>query len=146
MNRVIVDFLAVELGKSHPSLIDVVRRQAFAGILVPARSKDGRLANVEDIVFERGIDLSHETIRCCWPRFGPIFAAEIRKRSINGRNCSNWRWHLDQVFVRINGGQHDLCYAVDREGELLEAFVTHRRDPRAALNVLKRTMKRHGRP
>ena len=75
-----------------------------------------------------------------------MFAAEIRKRRRAGRNYSNWRWHLDEVFVRINGERHYLWRAVDHEGEVLEAFVTKRRDRRAALKFLKRTMKRYGRP
>ena len=104
------------------------------------------LRQVEDILFERGIEVSHETIRCWWNRFGSMFAGEIRKRRIDQRNWSNWRWHLDEVFVRINGERHYLWRAVDHEGEVLEAFVTKRRDRRAALNFLKRTMKRCGRP
>jgi len=58
------------------------------------------LRQVEDILFERGIDISHETIRFWWNRFGPMFAAEIRKRRIQTRAYSQWRWHLDEVFVR----------------------------------------------
>ena len=104
------------------------------------------LRQVEDILFERGLDISHETVRYWWNRFGPMFASEIRKRRIHGRNWSNWRWHLDEVFVRINGETHYLWRAVDHEGEVLEAFVTKRRDRRAALKFLKRTMKRYGRP
>ena len=104
------------------------------------------LRQVEDILFERGIDISHETVRYWWNRFGPLFAAEIRKRRIKGRNYSNWRWHLDEVFVRINGERHYLWRAVDHEGEVLEAYVTKRRDRRAALKFLKRTMKRYGAP
>ena len=57
-----------------------------------------------------------------------------------------WRWHLDEVLVRINGGTHYLWRAVDHEGELLEAFVTKRRDRKAALRFLKKAMKRSGRP
>ena len=104
------------------------------------------LRQVEDILFERGIDISHETIRYWWNRFGPIFAGEIRKRRMEGRNWSNWRWHLDEVFVKINGERHYLWRAVDHEGEVLEAFVTKRRDRQAAVNFLRRTMKRYGRP
>jgi putative transposase len=59
---------------------------------------------------------------------------------------SNWRWHLDEVFVRINGETHYLWRAVDHEGKVLEAFVTKRRDRKAALKFLKRTMKRYGAP
>ena len=56
------------------------------------------------------------------------------------------RWHLDEVFVRINGETHYLWRAVDHEGEVLEVFVTKRRDRRAALRFLKRAMKRYGQP
>ena len=59
---------------------------------------------------------------------------------------SNWRWHLDEVFVKINGETHYLRRAVDHEGEVLEVFVTKRRDRKAALKFLKRAMKRYGRP
>ncbi len=104
------------------------------------------LRQVEDILFERGIDICHETVRFWWNRFGPMFAAEIRKRRIHHRSFSLWRWHLDEVFVRINGETHYLWRAVDHEGEVLEVFATKRRDRRAALNFLKRTMKRYGRP
>ena len=104
------------------------------------------LRQIEDILFERGTDICHETIRYWWNRFGPKFAAEIRKRRIKGHNWSNWRWHLDEVFVRINGERHYLWRAVDHEGEVLEAFVTKRHDRQAALKFLKRTMKRYGRP
>ena len=104
------------------------------------------LRQVEDILFERGIDICHETVRLWWNRFGPIFAAEIRKRRIYHRSYSHWRWHLDEVFIRINGEMHYLWRAVDHEGEVLEVFATKRRDRRAALRFLKRTMKRYGRP
>lgn len=104
------------------------------------------LRQVEDLRFERGIDICHETVRFWWNRFGPIFAAEIRKRRIHRHLYSNWRWHLDEVFVRINGETHYLWRAVDHEGEVLEVFATKRRDREAALKFLKRTMKRYGRP
>ena len=65
------------------------------------------LRNVEDLLHERGIDVSHETVRFWWTRFGPVFAAEIRKRWIQKlRAYSNWQWHLDEVFVKINGETH----------------------------------------
>jgi putative transposase len=104
------------------------------------------LRQVEDLLFERGIDISHETVRFWWNRFGPMFAAEIRKRRVIRRSYSNWRWHLDEVFVRINGETHYLWRAVDHEGEVLEAFVTKRRDRKGALKFLTRTMKRYGAP
>ena len=104
------------------------------------------LRQVEDLLFERGIDFCHETVRFWWNRFGPMFAAEIRKRRINKRAYSQWCWHLDEVFVRINGETHYLWRAVDHEGEVLEVFATKRRDRKAALKFLKRAMKRHGQP
>ena len=105
------------------------------------------LRQVEDILFERGIDICHETVRFWWNRFGPMLAAEIRKRRIQQHRCHpQWRWHLDEVFVRISGETHYLWRAVDHEGEVLEIFATKRRDRRAALKFLKRTMKRHDRP
>ena len=104
------------------------------------------LRQVEDILFERGIDICHETVRLWWNRFGPMFAAEIRKRRIYHWSYSQWRWHLDEVFIRINGEMHYLWRAVDHEGEVLEVFATKRRDRRAALKFLKRTMKRYGGP
>ncbi len=75
-----------------------------------------------------------------------MFAAEIRKRRVQRHSYSPWRWHLDEVFVRINGVTHYLWRAVDHEGEVLEVFATKRRDRRAALKFLKRAMKRYGRP
>ena len=104
------------------------------------------LRQVEDLLCERGIDICHETVRYWWNRFGPLFAAEIRKRRVRRRFYSLWRWHLDEVFVRINGKTHYLWRAVDHEGEVVEVFVTKRRDRRAALEFLTRAMKRYGRP
>ena len=105
------------------------------------------LRNVEDLLAERGIDISHETVRFWWNRFGPMFAAEIRKRRVaHMRGYPQWRWHLDEAFVKVNG---KLCYlwrAVDHEGEVLEAVVTAKRDKAAALKFLKRIMKKYGRP
>jgi putative transposase len=102
------------------------------------------LRQVEDLLHKRGIDIVYDTVRAWWNRFGPLFAAEIRKRRIQQRSYSNWRWHLDEVFVRIGGETHYLWRAVDHEGEVLEVYATKRRDHRAALTFLKRAMKRYG--
>ena len=104
------------------------------------------LRNVEDLLFERGIDICHETVRLWWNRFGPMFAGEIRKKRVQAmRQHTHWRWHLDEMFVRINGKQKYLWRAVDHEGEVLESFVTETRDKAAALKFIKKAMKRHGR-
>jgi len=105
------------------------------------------LRQVEDLLHERGIDISYETVRFWWNRFGPMFTAEIRKKwAVSMRGLPQWRWHLDEVFVRINGETHYLWRAVDHEGEVLESFVTKKRDCKAALRFLKKTMKRYGLP
>src|SRR6056297_2397545 len=104
------------------------------------------LRNVEDLLHERGIDVSHEAVRFWWHRFGPMFAAEIRKRRIEGMKSSRWRWHLDEMFVKINGERHYLWRAVDHEGEVMESFATKTRDKKAALKFLKKAMRKHGQP
>jgi putative transposase len=86
-------------------------------------------------------------VRYWWNRFGPIFAAEIRrKRARHLQVWPQWRWHLDEMFVRINGEVHYLWRTVDHEGEDLEAFGTKRRNRKAALRFLRKVMKRYGRP
>jgi putative transposase len=104
------------------------------------------LRNVEDLLAERGIDICHETVRLWWNRFGPMFAAEIRRKRVQKmRAFTNWRWHLDEVYVKINGEMHYLWRAVDHEGEVLESFASKTRDKPAALKFIKKLMKRHGR-
>jgi putative transposase len=103
------------------------------------------LWNVEDLLHERGIDICCEAVRFWWHRFGPQFAFEIRKQRVEGMRSSSWCWHLDEVFVKINGERHHMWRAVDHEGEVLESFVTKTRDKKAALQFLKKTQKRHGR-
>ena len=120
---------------------EVIRLTVMMYVRYPLSLRQG-----EDLLFERGIDICHETVRLWWNRFGPIFATEIRKRRVQSHSYSNWRWHLDEVFVRINGETHYLWRAVDHEGEGLEVFATKRRDRAAALKFLKRAMKRYGRP
>jgi putative transposase len=98
-------------------------------------------------LFERGIDLCHETVRLWWNRFGPMFAADIRRQRVNHmRGFRHWKWHLDEVFVKINGERHYLWRVVDQEGEILESHVTKKRDKSAALAFMKKALKRHGRP
>ncbi|MDA9237573.1 IS6 family transposase [Planktomarina sp.] len=105
------------------------------------------LRNVEDLLHERGVDVSHETIRFWWSRFGPMFASEItRKRRNQARSYSNWQWHFYEVFMKINGEQHYLWRAVDHEGEVLESYVSKHRDRKAALKFTRKSMKRNGQP
>jgi len=105
------------------------------------------LRNVEDLLHERGIDICHETVRYWWNKFGPLFAGEISKKRMHPiPKHSNWKWHLDEVFVKINGETHYLWRAVDHEGEVLETFVSKGRDRKAALDFLKRILKKYGAP
>ena len=103
------------------------------------------LRNVEDLAHERGVDICHETVRKWVDRFGPMFAAEIRGRRVRAmRQHTHWRWHLDEVYVRVQGEMQYLWRAVDHEGEVLESFVSKERDKAAALKFMKKLMKRHG--
>jgi putative transposase len=102
------------------------------------------LRQVEDILHERGIDICHETIRYWWNKFGTLFAKDMKKKAPH--RASNWRWHIDEVFVKINGETHYLWRAVDHEGTILDCYVSKRRNKKAARKVLKRLVLRHGRP
>ena len=105
------------------------------------------LRNVEDLLFEHGIDLCHETVRHWWNRFGPMFAGDIRRQRVSRmKGFRQWRWHLDEMYVKLNGKMVYLWRAVDQEGELLESFVTRKRDKDAALTFMKKALKRHGSP
>ncbi len=105
------------------------------------------LRNVEDLLHECRIDISHETVRYWWNRFGPLFAGDIRRqRASCMRGYRQWQWHLDEMYVKVNGEMRDLWRAVDHEGEILESFVTQERDKAAALRFMKKALKRHGSP
>ena len=105
------------------------------------------LRNVEDLLFERGIEICNEIVRLWWHRFGPLFVADIcRQRVSRMMGFRHFRWHLDEVYVMIKGKMHYLWRAVDQEGEILESYVTKTRDKAAALAFMKRTLKRHGSP
>lgn len=104
------------------------------------------LRDVEDLLAERGIDTSHETVRFWWQRFGPMFAAEIRRKRVQRmRGFTHWRRYLDEVFVENGGEMPYLWRAVDHEGEVLKSSATMR-DKAAALRFMKQTLKRRGRP
>ena len=105
------------------------------------------LLNVEDLLAERGIDICHESVRLWWNRFGPLFAADVQRQWVSRmRGFRQWKWHIDEVYVKINGELHYLWRAVDQEGEILESYVTKTRDKKAALRFMKKALKRHGSP
>ena len=83
------------------------------------------LRNVEDLLFERGIYVCHQTVRFWWNRFGPMFAGEVRRQRVNRmRGFRHWKWHFDEMFVKINSETYDLRRAIDHEGGILESYVT----------------------
>ena len=105
------------------------------------------LRNVEDLLYGRRIDMTHESVRFWGERFGPLFARTIkRQRASFMRQHPQWRWHVDEMVVKINGRTHYLWRAVDHEGEVLESFVTKKRDKLAALTFLRKAMRRYVSP
>jgi putative transposase len=102
------------------------------------------LRQVEDILHERGIDICHETIRYWWRTLGPVITKELKKKRIH--TPSKWRWHLDEVFVKINGKAHYLWRAVDHEGTVIDCYVSKKRDTRAAKKFLKKMVSKYGAP
>jgi putative transposase len=95
---------------------------------------------VEDLLAERGLDLSYETVRRWVLKFGPAIARRLRR----GRPRSSNRWHLDEMVVRIAGKRMYLWRAVDHEGEVLDMLVQRRRDSRAALRLMRKLLKKQG--
>src|SRR5579863_9174315 len=93
--------------------------------------------DVQDLLAERGIFVSHETIRRWVIHFGPIYARRLRA----GRPAPTGQWHLDEVFVSIAGRQMYLWRAVDDEGEVLDVLVQARRDNDAALRLMRKLLK-----
>jgi putative transposase len=96
--------------------------------------------DVEDLLAERGIIASYETIRRWVAHFGPIYARRLRSE----RPSPTGRWHLDEVFVSIAGRQMYLWRAVDDEGEVLDVLVQARRDKDAALRLMRRLLRNRG--
>lgn len=102
------------------------------------------LRNVEDILHERGINICHETVRYWWNKLGPVIAKGLKKK--RQQTPSKWRWHIDEVFVKINGQQHYLWRAIDHEGTVIDCYVSKHRDRRAAFKFLRKAMSRFGVP
>jgi putative transposase len=97
---------------------------------------------VEELLAARGIAVSHETVRQWALKFGRGFANEIRRRLPRPGD----KWHLDEVQIKIAGKKHWLWRAVDQDGVVLDVLVQSRRDKRAAKRLLRKLLKRQGRP
>ena len=96
--------------------------------------------DVEELLAERGLDISYETLRCWVLKFGPVIARRLRRCRPPPSN----RWHLDEMVVRIAGRRMYLWRAVDHEGEVLDMLVQRRRDTRAALRLMRKLLKKQG--
>ena len=96
--------------------------------------------DVEELLAERGLDMSYETVRRWVLKFGPAIARRLRQR----RPRPSDSWHLDEMVVRIAGERMYLWRAVDDEGEVLDMLVQRRRNKHAALKLLRRLLKRQG--
>ena len=96
--------------------------------------------DVEELLAQRGIEVSRETVRCWVIKFGPLIAANLRRR----RSPPTGRWHLDEMVVKISGQRMYLWRAVDDEGEVLDVLVQKRRNKVAALKLLRRLLKNQG--
>jgi transposase-like protein len=96
--------------------------------------------DVEELLAQRGVEVSYETIRCWTLKFGPQIAANLRRH----RCAPTGRWHLDKMYVRIGGQKMWLWRAVDDEGEVLDVLVQKRRNKHAALKLLRKLLKSQG--
>ena len=96
--------------------------------------------DVEDILAERGLDISYETVRSWVLKFGPVIARRLTRR----RPRPSDRWHLDEMVVRIPGKRMYLWRAVDHEGEVLDMLVQSRRDSRAAMRLMRKLLRKQG--
>ena len=94
------------------------------------------LRDVEELMAERGVEVSYETVRWWVKRFGPPIARGLRR--------GHPQWHLDEMYVSINGRWMYLWRAIDQNGEVLDVLVQAKRDKRAALKLMRKLLKKHG--
>ncbi len=114
---------------------DVIRHAVWLYLRFTLSYRD-----VEDMLAERGLDPTYETIRRWVTKFGPLFAKELRKR----RPRPTSRWHLDEMVVKIAGKRNWLWRAVDEEGEVLDILVQSRRDTKAAVRLMRKLIRKQG--
>jgi putative transposase len=117
--------------------LDVIQRAVWLCLRFTLSLRD-----IEDILAERGIDVTYETIRCWVDRFGPQIARRIRAT----RSKPTLKWHLDEMFDSVRGRQMYLRRAIDDEGEVREVLPTSKRDKGAALRLIRKLLRKHGVP
>src|SRR5712675_1110696 len=96
--------------------------------------------DVEELLAERGLDVSYETVRRWVLKFGPTICGKLRQHRPRPSDC----WHLDEMVVRIAGKHMYLWRAIDYEGEVLDMLVQRRRDKRAALRLMRKLLRKQG--
>ena len=121
--------------KRHRFPADVIRQAVWLYFRFTMSFRD-----VEDLLAERGIDVSYETIRCWTIKFGPAFASNLKRR----RAVPTGRWHLDEMMVKVRGQRMWMWRAVDDEGEVLDVLVQKRRNKASALKLLRKLLKNQG--
>jgi len=121
--------------KRHRFPADVIRQAVWLYFRFTLSIRD-----VEELLAQRGIEVSREAVRCWVNKFGPLIAAQIRRR----RGPPTGQWHLDEMVVKIGGRRMYLWRAVDDEGEVLDVLVQKRRNKHAALKLLRRLLKNQG--
>ena len=121
--------------KRHRFPPDVIRHAVWLYFRFTLSIRD-----VEELLAQRGIEVSREAVRCWINKFGPLIAANLRRR----RGPPTGRWHLDEMVVKIAGRRMYLWRAVDDEGEVLDVLVQKRRNKHAALKLFRRLLKNVG--
>ena len=121
--------------RGHRFPPEIIRYTVWLYFRFPLSFRD-----IEDLLAERGIDVSYETVRRWCLKFGHAYAASLRRF----RPFADTRWHLDEVFVSINGRRMYLWRAVDSEGEVLDILVQAGRNKKAALKLMRKLLRKHG--
>ena len=121
--------------KRHRFPPDVIRHAVWLYFRFTLSIRD-----VEELLAQRGVEVSREAVRCWINKFGPLIAANLRRR----RGPPTGRWHLDEMVVKIGGKRMYLWRAVDDEGEVLDVLVQKRRNKEAALNLLRKLLRNQG--
>lgn len=121
--------------KRHRFPPDVIRHAVWLYFRFTLSIRD-----VEELLAQRGVEVSREAVRCWVNKFGPLIAANLRRR----RGPPTGRWHLDEMVVKIGGKRMYLWRAVDDEGEVLDVLVQKRRNKDAAMNLLRKLLRNQG--
>jgi putative transposase len=121
--------------KRHQFPAEIIRHATWLYLRFTLSYRD-----VEELLAERGIETSYESVRRWVLKFGPMFARNLRRL----RPRPTGRWHLDEMVVSIQGRRMYLWRAVDSEGEVLDLLVQAKRDTKAALRLMRKLLKKQG--